>query len=251
MPIYDRPVYRLMHDFASDRLKPNSFFSKQDAIEWFEIHYPKIRRNTVTAHVEGMATNNGAHRKHHPTIRPGRDEWNLFFKEGRNRFRLWNKDTDSAPQYGDAAEIAALEGVADESNDSGDRTFAYERDLQSYLAKNLSLLEQGLKLYQDDDEQYDGIEFPAGNRYIDILAVGLDGAFVVIELKVSRGHDRTVGQLLRYMAWVRDNLSNGAQVRGMIVANEVSEDLKLASSFVPGIQLVEYEISFSLRQVGD
>ena len=251
MPIYDRPVYRLMHDFASDRLKPNSFFSKQDAIEWFEIHYPKIRRNTVTAHVEGMATNNGAHRKHHPTIRPGRDEWNLFFKEGRNRFRLWNKDTDPAPQYGDAADIAAPEGVADESNDSGDRTFAYERDLQSYLAKNLSLLEQGLKLYQDDDEQYDGIEFPAGNRYIDILAVGADGAFVVIELKVSRGHDRTVGQLLRYMAWVRDNLSNGAQVRGMIVANEVSEDLKLASSFVPSIQLVEYEISFSLRQVGD
>ena len=251
MPIYDRPVYRLMHDFASDRLEPNSLFSKQDAIKWFETHYPKIRRNTVTAHVEGMATNNGSHRKHHPTIRPGRDEWNLFFKEGRNRFRLWNKDTDPAPEYGDTAEAAGPEVITAESDDSGDRAFAYERDLQNYLAKNLALLEQGLKLYQDDDEQYDGIEFPAGNRYIDILAIGADGAFVVIELKVSRGHDRTVGQLLRYMAWVRDNLSNGTPVRGMIVANEISEDLKLASSMVSGIQLVEYEISFSLKQVGD
>ena len=143
------------------------------------------------------------------------------------------------------------EVVTDEPNDSGDRAFAYERDLQNYLAKNLALLEQGLKLYQDDDEQYDGIEFPAGNRYIDILAVGADRAFVVIELKVSRGHDRTVGQLLRYMAWVRDNLSKGTPVRGIIVANEISEDLKLASSMVSSVQLVEYEISFSLRQVGD
>lgn len=251
MSIYDRPVYRLMHDFASDRLKPDSIFSRQDAIEWFETHYPKIRRNTVTAHVEGMATNNGSHRKHHRSIRPGRDEWNLFFKEGRNRFRLWNKDTDPAPEYGDTAEIASPEVVTDEPNDSGDRAFAYERDLQNYLAKNLSLLEQGLKLYQDDDEQYDGVEFPAGNRYIDILAVGADRAFVVIELKVSRGHDRTVGQLLRYMAWVRDNLSKGEPLRGIIVANEISEDLKLASSMVSSIQLVEYEISFSLRQVGD
>ena len=251
MSIYDKPVYRLMHDFASDRLKPNSIFSKQDAIEWFETYYPKIRRNTVAAHVEGMATNNGSHRKHHPQIRPGRDEWNLFFKEGRNRFRLWSKDTDLAPEYGDTAEIAGPVVVTDEPDDSGDRSFAYERNLQNYLAKNLALLEQGLKLYHDDDEQYDGIEFPAGNRYIDILAVGTDGAFVVIELKVSRGRDRTVGQLLRYLAWVKENLSKGAPVRGMIVANEISEDLKLASSMVSSVQLVEYEISFSLRQVGD
>ena len=162
MPIYDRPVYRLMHDFASDRLEPNSIFSKQEAIEWFETHYPKIRQNTVSAHVEGLATNNGSHRKHHPKIRPGRDEWNLFFKEGPNRFRLWNKDTDPAPEYGDTADVADPEAITDEPDASLDRAFAYERDLQNYLAKNLALLEQGLKLYRDDDKQYDGIEFPAG-----------------------------------------------------------------------------------------
>ena len=178
MQIYDKPVKLLMHDFASDRLQPNSLFSKQDAIAWFETHYPKIKRNTVSSHVDGMATNNGPHRKHHSSIRPGRDEWNLFFKEGPNRFRLWDKDTDPAPEYGDTAEIAGPVVGSDESNDSGDRAFAYERDLRNYLAKNLAILEQGLKLYQDDDEQYDGIEFPAGNRYIDILAVGADGEVV-------------------------------------------------------------------------
>ncbi len=94
-------------------------------------------------------------------------------------------------------------------------------------------------------------EFPAGKRFIDILAVGADGAFVVVELKVSRGYERAKGQLLRYMAWVRNNLSNGATVRGAVVANEISDDLKLASSLVPNIQLVVYEISFPVRLIND
>jgi RecB family endonuclease NucS len=40
------------------------------------------------------------------------------------------------------------------------------------------------------------LEFSAGDRYIDILAVDAQGSFVVIELKVSRGYDRVIGQLL-------------------------------------------------------
>ena len=37
--------------------------------------------------------------------------------------------------------------------------------------------------------------------------------------------------------------------RGIIVANEISDDLKLASSRVPDIRLIEYEISFKLRPI--
>jgi len=40
------------------------------------------------------------------------------------------------------------------------------------------------------------VEFPAGGRYLDILALDSKGAFVVIELKVSGGYDRTMGQQL-------------------------------------------------------
>ena len=46
---------------------------------------------------------------------------------------------------------------------------AYEADLRNYLAKNLSIIEPGLKLYQD--EGITGIEFDVGGRRIDILAV--------------------------------------------------------------------------------
>ena len=79
--------------------------------------------------------------------------------------------------------------------------------------------------------------------------MGSDGAFVVIELKVSRGYDRVIGQLLRYMAWVKNNLADNAPVRGIIVASDISNDLKLAASLIPDAKLVEYEISFSLRPI--
>ena len=73
---------------------------------------------------------------------------------------------------------------------------------------------------------------------------------MVIELKVSRGYDRVVGQLLRYMAWIKKNLADPSQsVRGVIIARELSDDLLLAASQVQGIRLYNYKMSVSLSQV--
>jgi RecB family endonuclease NucS len=105
-----------------------------------------------------------------------------------------------------------------------------------------------LKLYQD--EGITGVEFPVGGRFIDILAVDAKGTLVVVELKVSRGYDRVVGQLMRYMAWIRDNQAEpGQQVRGIIVAREISKDLLLACSLLSGVALFEYELSLELKRV--
>ena len=95
--------------------------------------------------------------------------------------------------------------------------FARSRsDLRDYLSKNLQLIEPGLRLYAE--EGVSGIEFPAGGRYIAILAQDEAGAWVVIELKVSRGYDRVVGQLLRYVAWIeKHHAEPGQRVRGVIV----------------------------------
>jgi RecB family endonuclease NucS len=93
------------------------------------------------------------------------------------------------------------------------------------------------------------VEYDAGGRFIDILAVDKNGQFVVIELKVSKGYDRVIGQLLRYIAWVEKNLSDGVQVRGFIVANEISDDLRLATRKIPGVKLFQYKLAFSLEDV--
>ncbi|HIO24360.1 MAG TPA: DUF91 domain-containing protein, partial [Candidatus Poseidoniales archaeon] len=82
------------------------------------------------------------------------------------------------------------------------------------------------------------------------LAIDHQASLVVIELKVDRGHEKVVGQICRYIAWIRENLADeGQHVRGIIIGHEVTEDLRLACSMVKDVSLREYSISFSLNQV--
>jgi Endonuclease NucS C-terminal domain len=203
---------------------------------WFAEHYPKIKRNTVASHVESMSINSPL-RRHHPTIKPGSGH-DLFFKLGQDQYRLWNRDTHGQPLYKteiEQGQPSTADEVEEDDDDAGSE-FAYERDLQNYLA-----------IY--DEEEISGLEFPAGGRYIDILALDAQGSYVVVELKVSRGYDRVIGQLLRYMSWVEQNMETSKPVRGIIVAKEITNDLKLAASRISGVRLIEYEIEFKLRPV--
>jgi hypothetical protein len=256
MSIYERPTKLLMADWAKESLRPNQTFRKSDAVRWFGQHYPKIKRTTVSLHVDGMSINN-RNRRHHSNIKPG-SEHDLFYKLGPDQYRLWIQDTDPAPLYKEDIERQALGetekgAVDDESEEEAiveaatATAFAFERDLRNYLTRNLGLIEPGLRLY--DEEGITGEEFPVGGRFIDILAIDRESGYVVIELKVSRGYDRVLGQLLRYMAWVEQNMDTSKKVRGFIVAKEITNDLKLAASRIPDIRLIEYKLSFELHPV--
>ncbi len=130
--------------------------------------------------------------------------------------------------------------------EEAEQAFAAETDLRDFLAENLSCIEQGLSLYQTEGRS--GIEFPVENGRIDILAVDKEKRLVVIELKVGRGRNRTIGQLLYYMGWVDQHLGNGP-CRGMIIAREVPDDLKLAVQRVPGVSLARYHLKVSVEFV--
>ena len=256
MPIYDKPTKVLMREWAEAALQPGQVFSKAEPVEWFAKNYPRIKRGTVEMHVEAMSTNNGRIRQHHASAREGSGH-DLFFKISSGRFRLWDPSTDPAPVY----EASDLNRAADDVDDDGEvedallgsrdpaalREFAYEKDLQNFVARNLGALESGLHLYED--EGVAGVEFPAGGRYIDVLAKASDGQLVVIELKVSKGYDRVLGQIARYIAWVKSNLDSPAGVRGMIIANRISDDLRLAASEMKNIEFLEYDIEFSIRRI--
>ena len=251
MPIYDKPTKTLMSEWAAANLKQGQRFTKKEAVRWFSMNYPKIKSNTVAMHVDGMSVNN-RNRRHHANVKPGSGH-DLFMKLGADDYRLWDKANDPAPRYKpdieaeeDGSEPQSVENEIRVGGDI-DTTFAYEKDLQSYLSRNLSTLEPGLGLY--DEEGLDGIEFDAGGRFIDILAVDREGAFVVIELKVSRGYDRVIGQLLRYRSWIRENMETDKPVRGMIIAGEITDDLKLATSEILHVELFEYELSFQVKQL--
>lgn len=239
-----------MAEWAERHLKCGEVFTKGQPVAWFKRNYPAIKSNTVEMHVEGMAVNN-RNRRHHPNIKPGSGH-DLFWKLGPGQFRLWDAASDPAPRYKPDIELAEDDGSvrSDElaaEAELADASFAYEKDLQNYLVRNLHVLEPGLKLYEE--EGFNGVEYNAGGRFIDILAVDQVGRLTVIELKVSRGYDRVIGQLLRYMGWVEQNLSDQREVRGIIVANEITADLILATRHLPSVSLYEYELSFSVKPV--
>jgi endonuclease len=245
MPIYAKPVRRLMKDMAdSFTLQPGQSFARQQAIDWFAKNFPKIRPGTVHCHLIRLCTN--APTRLHYNAKPHEDD--VFFQLDSGHFRLYDPAHDPAPIYETTLIGDGAPPIEEDSDPAGSNEFAYEADLRNYLAKNLSIIEPGLTLYQD--EGITGVEFDVGGRRIDILAIDAKGSLVVIELKVSRGYDRVVGQLMRYMAWIRKNQAEpNQQVRGVIVAREIGEDLLLACSLLPGIKLLEYELSLKLKSV--
>lgn len=244
MPIYDKPVRLLIRDMITALASmPGQQFSKDSAIEWFTQNYSKIKEGTISAHLIRFSTN--APSRLHYSVRPDED---LLFQLDGSHFRLYNAATDPAPIHSKSDAITSQEKLIEPSEVQSPSEFAYESDLRDFLAKNLSVIEPGLQLFQD--EGISGVEFPAGGRFIDILALDAEKRFVIIELKVSRGYDRVIGQLLRYMAWIEKHQAEpGQAVRGIIAAREISEDLKLACSYLPNVSLYEYELSVTLRKV--
>ena len=55
-------------------------------------------------------------------------------------------------------------------------------------------------------------------------------------------------QLLYYMGWVDKNLGNGP-CRGAIIANEITDDLKIAVARVSGVALLQYKMQFTVDPV--
>lgn len=149
----------------------------------------------------------------------------------------------NSDQEGTISEDEEVEEIAREESE-----FAYEKDLQKYLVRNLSVIEKELKLYQADG--VDGEEFyVAGtSRRIDILAIDKDNNFVVIELKVSRGYEKVVGQTLFYQSSIK-TIFKQDKVRAIIIAREITSELKTATQFLPDFELFEYQLSLTLNKI--
>ncbi len=248
MALYDKPVKALFKDLVNElRVEKGDIINRDQFFSWFKEKYPKIKSGTISAHLLKMSIN--APSRVHYNVNPNGDD-DLLFQIDSKKFRLYDPSSDPDPIYKKTETEEQPEETEPTGVESEVSEFAYEKDLQNFLAKNLHQIEPGLKLFEEED--ISGIEFPVGNRFIDILAIDNAKNYAVIELKVSRGYDRVVGQILRYMAWIRKNQADENQlVRGVIVAREMSEDLKLACSEIPNIDLYEYELSVSLKKINE
>ena len=84
---------------------------------------------------------------------------------------------------------------------------------------------------------------------MDILAISKDKrTLLVVELKKGRASDAVVGQLLRYMGYVKDELLEEDQmVKGIIIALTDDQRLRRAISLLQGtVDFYRYQVNFEL-----
>ena len=131
--------------------------------------------------------------------------------------------------------------------------FALEKHLEDFLVANWKNTDLG-KDYDIYEENGDvaGRQYPlAGMGSIDILAVRKDKKeLLIVELKRGRASDVVVGQILRYMGYVSQELAESDQnVRGIIIAQDNDLKLKMALVMTPSVSFYRYQVFFKLEKV--
>lgn len=139
--------------------------------------------------------------------------------------------------------ISTDETIEDPSN------FALEKHLEDFLVQNWkqTLLGKDYDIYQEEGELV-GQQFPTDTGAIDVLAISKDKkTLLVVELKKGRASDNVIGQIQRYMGYVKEELAETNQkVRGVIIAMEDDIRIKRALSVVNNIDFYKYQVSFKL-----
>lgn len=127
--------------------------------------------------------------------------------------------------------------------------FAMEKHLEAFLVSNWShtLLAKDFTIFEEDGESV-GQQYLTDAGTIDLLAVSKDKKrLLVVELKRGRATDVVVGQLLRYMGFIQEQIAEHDQiVEGVIIALEDDQKMRWALLSVPAISFYRYQISFKL-----
>ena len=252
---YEKPVWQMVKE-AVEALKGKAKYA--EIKEYIKLNYGDVNESTINCTII-VCTVNVPSRIHYPennkprqadsnydflySIGPGHVEsyhsnkhgnWEIIRNENDGKLSIHKIDEHIKPDEKDETYL-----------------FALESHLRDFMAQNIHTLKVGdspLQLYVDEAGN-GGVEFRTDVGFIDILAIDEEHNFVVFELKVNRGIDQALGQLLRYMGWVKSNIGSSGEVKGVIVAQAIDEKLKYAVSVVKNVSLYEYEMNFKIDAV--
>lgn len=128
--------------------------------------------------------------------------------------------------------------------------FALEAHLEHFLVRNWSHTQLGKDYDIYEEEGIKAQQYQTDTGPLDILAISKDKKrLLVVELKKGRASDVVVGQTLRYMGFVHDELAEeGQTVLGAIIAHEDDQRIRRALKMTPTITFYRYQISFRLEQ---
>lgn len=157
---------------------------------------------------------------------------------------------------GHAEEVARLVAglqehirVVDEPLVQDAAEFVMEKHLEDFLVRNWRQTDLGQEydIFEEDGELV-GQQYQTDTGPLDILAISKDRRqLLVVELKKGRASDVVVGQILRYMGYVQEELAEeGQTVLGTIIALEDDQRIRRALRMTPNVDFYRYEISFRL-----
>tara|TARA_B100000700_G_scaffold78526_1_gene88160 strand:+ start:131 stop:1051 length:921 start_codon:yes stop_codon:yes gene_type:complete len=166
--------------------------------------------------------------------------------EGNNLSNdIFEKDIKEIVNY--YKKIVNLE-IKNEESPVSQGLFYMEKQLEDFIISNWENTKFGAQydLIHEDGELISQ-QYPTDIGKIDILAMDKKSKnFVVIELKKNQTSDDTVGQLLRYMGWIKKNKKDEG-VKGIIVAGQFDNKLDHARSMIPNCEVFLYEVDFKLK----
>ncbi len=212
-------------------------------VAWIGVHYPDndLHPATIDAQIRRSCVNIPFAQKYKaPKI--------LFFDREMRTYSRFDSselplDRDSGFQQRAAFDADDEELI--ETEDQSDLLVGLEAQLRDYLAKNLSKLEKGLAFWSSTPPT---VEYSIDGKRIDILAKDVEGVPVIVELKRAKAYDKVVGQALLYQALVSAKFKVPT-VRVILVANEISNELRMACSKQMDFKLFEYEITMRLNPI--
>ncbi len=113
--------------------------------------------------------------------------------------------------------------------------FVLENGMEEAVKKNLGQL--NLTLADKSIQQQCDLGIGVGR--VDLICLDKDGNYVVLELKAFNSSDIVVGQILRYMGYIRENWAEkeNKKVKGIIITAGYDEQLRLAAKEA-GIQVL-------------
>ena len=130
-------------------------------------------------------------------------------------------------------EIAALAGVGEEVSAVTELAMQGKLDFAQSLHQRVATLAESPESILSDVAK--NIPLMAGLKPL------------IVELKKGRASDSVVGQLQRYMGYVRDELAEENQtVKGIIIALEDDTRIQRALAVTNNIEFYKYQVSFKL-----
>ena len=180
-----------------------------------------------------------------PTIQGNEVKYVGDDNQGISNDMLKNNLTEIVNYYKKAVSIE----IKKEDSHIGQGLFYMEKQLEDFIIENWNKTEFGKKydLIEEDGELISQ-QFKTDIGFIDILAKDKKTKnYVVIELKINQTSDDTIGQLLRYMGWIKKNKKDDG-VKGVIVAGQFDTKLDHAKSMIPNSEVFLYEVDFKLKE---